>query len=139
VKLLKSKMLLAILPVLFFVGLLVGNLFVFRVKEQGKTLYETHCSSCHMEQGQGLAQLIPPISKSDWIANNADKLACIIRYGQQGAIVVNGISYNQPMPANPKLTDIELHNLINYIAQNFGNKTPKRSLEQVQRDLSNCK
>jgi len=139
VKLFKSKILLAILPVLFFVGLLVGNLFVFRVKEQGQVLYETHCSGCHMEQGQGLAQLIPPISKSDWIANNADKLACIIRYGQQGAIIVNGINYNQPMPANPNLTDIELHNLINYIVRNFGNQTAKRSLGQIQQDLNNCK
>lgn len=132
------KFFLATLPVLFFIGLLLGNLFVFRVKEQGRILYETHCQSCHMEQGEGLARLIPPIKKSDWIAQNAEKLACVIRYGQAGEVVVNGISYQQPMPANPKLTDIEIHNLINYVVQNFGNKTPKRSLEQVQQDLNNC-
>lgn len=135
----RNKIILAALPILFFVGLLIGNLFVFRVKEQGKVLYETHCSSCHMEQGQGLAQLIPPISKSDWIAQNNEKLACIIRYGQQGEVMVNGTLYNQPMPANLKLTDIEIHNLINYIVRNFGNKSPKRSLEQVQQDLNNCR
>ena len=128
----------AALPILFFIGLLIGNLFVFRVKEQGKILYETHCSSCHMEQGEGLAQLIPPISKSDWIAKNIENLACVIRYGQNEEILVNGIKYSQPMPANPKLTDVEIHNLINYIVQNFGNKTQKRSLEQIQQDLNNC-
>jgi mono/diheme cytochrome c family protein len=135
----RNKIILAALPILFFVGLLIGNLFVFRVKEQGKVLYETHCSSCHMEQGQGLAQLIPPISQSDWIAKNNEKLACVIRYGQQGEVLVNGTAYNQPMPANLKLTDVEIHNLINYIVRNFGNKSPKRSLEQVQQDLNNCK
>ncbi len=92
-----------------------------------------------MEQGQGLAQLIPPISQSDWIAQNNERLACVIRYGQQGEVMVNGIIYNQPMPANLKLTDVEIHNLINYIVRNFGNKSPKRSLEQVQQDLNNCK
>ncbi len=92
-----------------------------------------------MEQGQGLAQLIPPISQSDWIAKNNEKLACVIRYGQQGEVLVNGTAYNQPMPANLKLTDVEIHNLINYIVRNFGNKSPKRSLEQVQQDLNNCK
>lgn len=101
-------------------------------------LYEAHCSNCHMEQGQGLARLIPPISKSDWIAQNNDKLACIIRYGQQGEVIVNGISYNQPMPANLQLTDIEIYNLLNYILRNFGNQSPKRTLEQVRQDLSNC-
>lgn len=135
----KTKLFLSLLPILFFVGLLLGNLFVFRVKEQGKTLYETHCSSCHMEQGEGLARLIPPISKSDWLAHNTEKLACIIRNGQNGEIIVNGINYNQPMPANPKLTDIEIHNIINYIVRNFGNASPKRSLEQIQQDLNNCK
>ncbi|GAB4133159.1 MAG: hypothetical protein OHK0045_13650 [Raineya sp.] len=92
-----------------------------------------------MEQGEGLARLIPPISKSDWLAHNTEKLACIIRNGQNGEIIVNGINYNQPMPANPKLTDIEIHNIINYIVRNFGNASPKRSLEQIQQDLNNCK
>lgn len=134
----KNKAILGILPILFFIGLLVGNVFIFKTKEQGKLLYEQHCASCHMEKGEGLAQLIPPISKSDWLAQNPSRLACIIRYGQKGEITVNGVKYNQPMPANERLTEIEIHNLVNYILDNFENTLEKRSLDKIRHDLNNC-
>jgi hypothetical protein len=91
-----------------------------------------------MEKGEGLAQLIPPISKSDWLAQNPSRLACIIRYGQKGEITVNGVKYNQPMPANERLTEIEIHNLVNYILDNFENTLEKRSLDKIRHDLNNC-
>jgi mono/diheme cytochrome c family protein len=134
----KNKAILGILPILFFIGLLVGNVFIFKTKEQGKLLYEQHCASCHMEKGEGLAQLIPPISKSDWLAQHPSRLACIIRYGQKGEITVNGVKYNQPMPANERLTEIEIHNLVNYILDNFENTIEKRSLDKIRHDLNNC-
>lgn len=134
----KNKAWLGVLPVLFFVGLLVGSLFVFKTEEQGKMVYEKHCSGCHMEKGQGLANLIPPIRASDWIAKNPAQIACIIRHGQKGAIQVNGKTYNQPMQANTKLSEVEIYNVVNYLLSNFGNKIPKRSLEEIKTDLESC-
>ncbi|WP_448529938.1 c-type cytochrome [Raineya sp.] len=132
------KPILAAFPVLFFVGLLLGNLFFFRTQEQGQKLYALHCSSCHMEKGEGLAGLIPPLKNADWLAQNPEKIACIIRYGQKGKVLVNGITYNHPMPANLKLSDTEIHNLTNFILSNFENQVPKRTFEQIVKDLQSC-
>ncbi|MDX1904727.1 MAG: cytochrome c [Thermonemataceae bacterium] len=134
----KNKVWLGSIPVVLFVGLLVGNALFFKTKEQGKLLYEQHCASCHMEKGEGLAQLIPPISKSDWLKNNPSKVACVIMHGQKGAIKVNGREYNQEMPANTQLSEIEIHNLVNYLFTNFENNIEKRTLEQIRQDLTTC-
>lgn len=133
------KTILAVFPVLFFVGLLIGNLLFFRTQEQGRQLYIEHCSLCHMENGEGLAGLIPPLKKADWLAKNPEKIACIIRYGQKGEVKVNGITYNHPMPPNLKLSDIEIHNLTNFILSNFENNISKRTFEQIIKDLQTCR
>ncbi|MCS6794508.1 MAG: cytochrome c [Raineya sp.] len=132
------KSVLAVFPVLFFIGLLLGNLFFFKTQEQGQKLYAQHCASCHMEKGEGLANLIPPLAEADWLAQNPEKVACIIRYGQTGEVRVNGKTYNHPMPANLQLSDTEIHNITNFILSNFGNKVSKRTFEQITKDLRTC-
>lgn len=132
------KALLAALPVVIFVALLLGNLLYFRTQEQGQRLYRQHCALCHMDNGEGLADLIPPLKNADWLAKNPSKIACVIRYGQQGEIQVNGKTYNHPMPANLELSEVEIHNLVNFLLANFDNRLPKRTLEQISKDLQAC-
>ncbi len=92
-----------------------------------------------MENGEGLAGLIPPLRKADWLAKNPEKIACIIRYGQKEEIQVNGATYNHPMPANLQLSDVEIHNLTNFLLTNFENSLPKRTFEQIVKDLQTCR
>ena len=88
---------------------------------QGKALYTTHCSNCHLDEGTGVGQLIPPLAASDWLRENQADATRSLRYGQQGEIVVNGVTYDHEMPANEELTDFQIVNIMNYINQAWGN------------------
>jgi mono/diheme cytochrome c family protein len=89
----------------------------------GYEMYSVHCENCHGAEGEGLARLIPPLKNSDFIKKYPDSIAGIIRHGQKGEILVNGIKYNLAMPANAVLTDDELSQLVNYVQIRFGNKS----------------
>jgi mono/diheme cytochrome c family protein len=97
-------------------------------QHQGEHLYVQHCSGCHGEQGQGLGHLIPPLAGSDYLAQHPGQLACIIRQGLRGPIVVNGVGYNQVMlgvqdtATHRHLSPAQITNLLNYIEGHWGNR-----------------
>ncbi len=105
---------------------------------QGESLYKTHCASCHMDDGLGLRGVIPPVAASDYIARDPAYMACIIRYGLAGEIVVNGTVYNQPMEGIPQLSEFQIANIINYINSSWGNDFGFVSMPQIQRQLEGC-
>jgi len=106
--------------------------------KQGHAIYDYYCASCHMEDGSGLEGLIPPLAQADWVAENQDQLACIIRYGMEGAIVVNGKTYNQPMAGIPELRPAEITNVINYINHAWGNDYGFVPDNDVEAALEEC-
>lgn len=105
---------------------------------QGRLLYKQHCENCHQKDGTGLAQLIPPLAKSDFLKENPQKAVCIIRYGLDEPITVNGENYHQPMPANPQLRAIEIAEITTYILNAWGNQEGYVSVQQAQDWLKNC-
>ncbi len=91
-----------------------------------------------MEDGTGLGWLIPPLASADYLQTNPTDIACIIRYGSQGGINVNGITYKEPMPSFRNLNEVELSNLINYINTAWGNDNPETSPAEVAASLALC-
>lgn len=91
-----------------------------------------------MDDGSGLVGNIPPLAGADYLAKNQDKLACIIRYGMEGEIVVNGKTYKQPMAGIKQLSDAEIANVINYINTAWGNDLPYMQITSVQEQLKAC-
>ncbi len=89
--------------------------------ERGKEIYLRNCISCHMEQGEGLEGIFPPLAKSDYML--ADKKRAIQQtlYGVTGEMTVNGKSYNGEMNAFD-LTDEQTSDLMNYVFNSFENK-----------------
>jgi mono/diheme cytochrome c family protein len=89
--------------------------------ERGQDVYTTYCMSCHMDNGQGMEGVFPPLAKSDYLM--ADKKRSIQQtlYGVSGEIKVNGKIYNGDMPGYD-LTDEELSDVLNYIRNSWGNK-----------------
>ncbi|MEL6867242.1 MAG: cytochrome c [Bacteroidota bacterium] len=106
--------------------------------KQGEILYLNYCASCHMDTGQGLRSLIPPLAQADYLIQHQGELPCIIRYGIQDSILVNGKVYNQPMTGIKDLTDVEITNIINYVNQAWGNAYGTVRLPDVQEALKNC-
>ncbi len=84
----------------------------------GKTQYETNCAACHMKDGAGVQGAFPPLVKSDYLKNRADKGIGIILHGLSGPIMVNGKEFNGVMPAM-QLNDDEVANILTYVRTNF--------------------
>ncbi len=90
-----------------------------------------------MEDGSGLAALIPPIAKADFYADNQDKIACIIINGLKDSILVNGVKYGQEMEGI-NLTPIQITNIINYMNQAWENDIPVKTIEKVKQEVQAC-
>ena len=98
----------------------------------GQQLYETHCANCHQLDGKGIAHIVPPLLGADYIIQNRNLLPQIIRHGMQQRIVVNGMTYQQKMPSNSKLTDLELTALVNFVEFRFAKSTQLLSADSVK-------
>ncbi len=92
--------------------------------KRGKEVYALNCQNCHMENGEGMAGVNPPVAKADYLKKPAKTLIDVILKGQSGEVVVNGITYNVPMPAYDYLTDVQIADVLNYIKNSWGNKIP---------------
>ncbi|GAA3994183.1 hypothetical protein GCM10022408_00520 [Hymenobacter fastidiosus] len=108
-------------------------------QNEGGQIYASHCANCHGAQGEGLKRLIPPLAGADYLAKNRTALACLIRKGVQGPLVVNGIEYNQPMPAaDSHLTDSQITNLLNFVQTSWGNEQEVFTIREVSEQLQAC-
>lgn len=104
----------------------------------GETLYLQYCSQCHNALGTGLGDLYPPLKESDYMEDNYEEVICIMRYGKSGEIVVNGKTYNQMMPAQPQLTDLEIAEIATYIYNSWGNSRGLINVKEVEPTLAAC-
>ncbi len=106
---------------------------------EGKSLYKIHCENCHMENGEGLVGLIPPLAGADFLDKKWRDLPCILRNGLESEITVNGKIYQEKMPAMPLLTEFEMTNILNYIGRTWGNNLTVWTVEEVRANLERCK
>lgn len=133
----KSKLLLisglAVLMLMqFFVG--CGN----EAKDLGQQYYELHCANCHQNNGQGLANLIPPLAEADYLMEHIEEIPCIIYYGMEGEIEVNGRTFKQPMPANKELSSQQIMLITNYILNQWGNEHRKIYRQEIEQWFEEC-
>ena len=105
----------------------------------GKTLYLTYCANCHGNGGEGFAALYPPLTDTILLKKRKQELACFIKNGLEGPIMVNGKNYDGKMKAFPKLADIDIAQLLVYITNSFGNKQGMYTYQQVNQDLLQCR
>jgi mono/diheme cytochrome c family protein len=104
----------------------------------GRRIYQLKCANCHMDNGEGLAGLIPPLASSDYLATNRERLPCVVEYGLADTIYVNGMRYDERMQGIKGLNDIQICNLLNYIGQNWGNSVRTFDPKEVSVLLSGC-
>jgi mono/diheme cytochrome c family protein len=91
----------------------------------------TICAACHQPTGRGLPNLFPPLAGSDFL--NADKNRAIqtVLAGRRGEVVVNGMKFNNNMPAFP-LSDQDVANVLTYVYNSFGNSGLEVTPEEVK-------
>ncbi|HBK57555.1 MAG TPA: nitrite reductase [Xanthomonadales bacterium] len=100
--------------------------------EAGKAAYLANCAACHQPDGKGLPGAFPPLAGSDWLAGNPPEtvIASVLK-GIQGEMTVNGVTYNNVMPAMSHLSDTDIAAILSHVHGAWGNSGPAVSAEQV--------
>lgn len=88
----------------------------------GKAAYLANCAACHQPTGAGLAGAFPPLAKSDFLAERgiAGVVEAILK-GVSGKLVVNGVEYNNVMPAMSHLSDADVAAITTYVFNSWDN------------------
>jgi nitrite reductase (NO-forming) len=88
---------------------------------RGKEVYLAQCVTCHMEAGEGVEGVYPPLAKSDYLMADKKRAIAQVMKGLSGPIKVNGKSYDAEMTGFD-LSDQEVSDVLNYIRNSWGNK-----------------
>ncbi len=126
-----------------FAIVVISAIFVWNVithgnvVHPGKPLYAKHCESCHSADGSGIKSLVPPLVNSDLAIGSFDSIPCWIKNGMNRPIVVNGVTFDQPMYPI-ELTDIQTANVMNYISEEFLKTDKKVNSKWVKQQWANC-
>lgn len=105
----------------------------------GERLYKQHCQNCHGANGEGLSNLIPPLTDTAFLKKNKHQLACMVNNGLKGKLlVINGKTFVADMPAND-IPPVDIAGILTYVTNSFGNKMGKVISEDVVADLKGCK
>jgi mono/diheme cytochrome c family protein len=124
--------------VAFIVFLFVNSSFIVAYKknyfqnEPGKETYETFCIACHQADGKGQPGVNPPLVGSDWVKGDKTRLIKAVMQGLNEPIEVNGIKYNNAMPAHDYLEDANLAQLLTYVRNQFGQTTDSVTVAEIK-------
>ncbi|MBT1702075.1 cytochrome c [Fulvivirgaceae bacterium PWU20] len=105
---------------------------------QGEQLYLKHCSNCHQKNGKGLGLVYPPLNESDYMDKNLKDVLCLIRYGKEGELIVNGKAYNQRMPPMALLSDLEIAEISTYIYNSWSHEKGIIDVKEASDMLQDC-
>jgi len=101
--------------------------------ETGEQIYTRYCLACHQTGGTGVRNMFPPLTGNENITGPSKELITIVLFGLTGPIVVNGMEYDQVMPAQDYLTDKQIADVLTFIRSSWGNKASPVKPEEVSK------
>ena len=99
----------------------------------GKIAYTKYCRSCHQVNGTGSPGLYPPLTNTEWVTGDKERLIGIVINGLTGSIEVNGEQYDNVMPPMPYMSDQEIAEVLTYVRSNFGNSASEVTVAEVEK------
>ncbi len=103
-----------------------GNDDLARSIARGKQVYVENCITCHLGKGEGVKGAYPPLAGADYLMKDStNRVIRALKFGLEGPILVNGVSYDGVMP-EPGLDNDEIADVINYIRNSWGNSSGNR-------------
>ena len=111
-----------------------------KVFKLGREVYfrDAHCATCHQADGKGIANIYPPLAKSNWIDDD-ERITKILLKGLWGQITVNGQHFDPTKGVPPMmgfggmLNDEEAAAVLSYVRLSFGNNGKLVSPETVKK------
>jgi putative membrane-bound dehydrogenase-like protein len=101
------------------------------IHRRGAQVYNNTCVACHGIDGKGVADVFPPLARSEWVAASPEVPIRILLHGLVGPITVDGVKYNSAMPPLSNLSHAEIADVLTYVRQNFGNDASPVTTEEV--------
>jgi mono/diheme cytochrome c family protein len=101
---------------------------------RGNVLYDQYCSSCHKADGKGIKGTFPPLEKSATVNSNKKSLINIVLHGRSGNVVINGLTYDQPMPAFKFLSDQQVADILTYVRTGLGNRGTEITAAEIAKE-----
>jgi len=90
--------------------------------EEGRALFLFNCSPCHQATGVGMKGVFPPLAGSDFISGNSrETVLATVLSGRTGKLVVNGVEYNNVMPAMSHLRDEQIAQILSFVYNSWEN------------------
>ncbi len=108
-----------------------GTLTVDQQVQAGGALFKGTCSTCHQEDGKGIANVFPPLAGSDYLLADKRRAIGVVLNGLSGPVKVNGTDYNSVMPPMSQLNDDEVANILTYVLKSWGNDGGAVSVAEV--------
>ena len=100
---------------------------------KGKPAFEANCAACHQATGKGLPGAFPPLAGSDWLQGKApSQVAEVVLKGLQGAVAVNGVTYDNVMPSQSGINDADIAAIVTYVLNQWGNPGGSISADEVK-------
>jgi len=103
----------------------------------GAKLFIQICAACHGAGGGGIEGLAPPLTDSEYLKTNIERLGLILLHGLKGPVNVNGITYNfnSTMPGlinNEQISDQDLAAIVSYITNAFSDYPKGLSANKIK-------
>lgn len=99
---------------------------------KGKKTYDRVCSPCHSADAKGIPSFSPALSGSKIVLGPGTKLIRVLLKGSDELKIERGHINKNIMPSQANLKDRRIANLLTYIRNNFGNKAPAITAEEVK-------
>lgn len=108
--------------------------------KRGRLVYVDQCAGCHMENGEGVSGVFPPIKGNSGVhAHDPTSLARLVLEGAPSArTVAKPEAFAMPGFAD-KLDDREIADLLTYIRSSFGNEAdtvPASKVADVRKEIA---
>ena len=101
--------------------------------EPGMAHFQSYCAACHQYDGQGVGSA-PPLDRSPWVTGPETRLIKIVLHGLQGAMEIQGKSYDLEMPGFGQiLSDSDIASLLTFVRRRFGGSSDPVSRDTVHR------
>jgi nitrite reductase (NO-forming) len=100
--------------------------------ERGMKVFLSTCFACHMQNGEGLPNVFPPLAGSDFLKADKDRAIRIVLKGLSGPVTVNGKTFNNLMPPL-EFTDEQVADVLTYVMNTWGNDFGAVAINDVKR------
>ena len=97
----------------------------------GQKVYNTYCLACHQANGKGAPGMNPPLTGTDWVTGDKERLIKVILNGMSDPIEINGETYSNIMASHAFLSDQQIADVLTYIRQSFGNDASEIQVREV--------